>query len=195
MGTPKTIFDLPRSVFGPHAWVAEQRRALTGSLDSRVARVEAELAIRDLINAYTYFYDAKDIDRLMNIYSDDCVLVNPRGTYIGTQAIRANYEGLKGGTDLIFHHANNVVVALADDSSEGWATAYLYSVSLRANGARAATMGTYVFHVARRGDEWKVIECRITDDDRHTFGPPPEIARGTVPTPTRPETSRDLTRG
>lgn len=41
--------------------------------------------------AITYYYDAAEIENIRTVFADDCVVVNPRGTYIGKEQIRQNY--------------------------------------------------------------------------------------------------------
>lgn len=93
MNFPKTLYELPRGLLGAHTKLASWRSEKpVDRLEDRVASLEVELAARDLLNQYAYFYDAKDLDGLMRLYSEDCVVVNRRGTYIGPAAIRANYQ-------------------------------------------------------------------------------------------------------
>jgi ketosteroid isomerase-like protein len=189
---PKTLYELPRSLLGAHTKLASWRPEKPGeALEARVVRLEVELAARDLLNRYTYFYDAKDLDSLMRLYSDDCVVVNRRGTYVGPAAIRANYQYSIESSRLSFHNATNVQVAVAPGGSEAWLTAYLYAIHIRTEGP-AGIAATCVFHIAKRPDQFKIIESRIVVSDRHLLGPTPPRWTERVPAPTRAQTSEDL---
>ena len=52
-------------MFGAHAFLARLRsHPASGGheLEQRVRRLEAEHAVRDLVHAYEYAFDAKDVD-------------------------------------------------------------------------------------------------------------------------------------
>lgn len=79
------------------AAVARTPRVSDASDDGRRAQVlweEAEL--RDRLATFSFALDRHDLDEVLDFFEDDAVLVNPRGTYEGSEAIRANYVRLLG---------------------------------------------------------------------------------------------------
>lgn len=48
-------------------------------LEQRVARLEAELELRDLQVQYIHALDSSDVDQIMTFFAEDAVLLNPAG--------------------------------------------------------------------------------------------------------------------
>jgi ketosteroid isomerase-like protein len=191
MSLPKSLYDLPRTLLGFHVALSRRpapRSGAAGSLEQRVARLEATLDITRLLHQYAYAYDDGDIEAMMEIYSDDCVIINHRGTFAGTESIRSNYEEAISARGYAFHHLADVEISTSEDISEGWATGYLHNLAVR-DGNAGGTMASCIFHVRRFEDRWKVVECRIVVTNQHSYepakkrNPVPDIAR-----PTSPET-------
>jgi ketosteroid isomerase-like protein len=190
MTLPSSLYDLPRSLLSLHVALSRRRRPQPGDLESRVARLEAVNDIMRLLHQYAYSYDAGDIDAMMEIYDDECVLVNGAGTFAGTEAIRTNYLQAIAARETAFHHLADVEIATSDDVTEGWATGYLHNLAVR-DGNAGGTMATCVFHVRRNGEIWRVLECRIAVSNQHGYGPP--HARQPVPKLARPTSPRTVT--
>lgn len=172
MKLAESLYDLPRTLLGAHVQFVQQARHRDRgrSLDERVARIEAEQDVRALVNQYAYCYDEGDIDGLMDIYSDDCRLVNNKGTFVGTAAIRANYQDNISGRAFGYHHVTDVQVVLDDAATTAWASGFLYNVAVR-KGIATGTMANCLFHVTVRDGRWQVIESRIAIGNRHEFLP------------------------
>jgi uncharacterized protein (TIGR02246 family) len=193
MDLPSTLYDLPRTLLGSHTLFVKAARApRTGdSVEQRLARLEAERDVRALVNQYAYCYDEGDIDGLMEIYSDDCRLISDKGTFVGTEAIRATYTLNIGQREYGYHHVNDVQVLLDDDATTAWVSGFLYNLAVR-EGAATGTMANCLFHVAVRDGRWQVIESRILVSNRHRMEPrdtpPPSIAAWA----TSPGTAADL---
>jgi ketosteroid isomerase-like protein len=187
---PKSLYDLPRTLFGSHIAFARQRTR-TKSLEDRLAVLELESAARNLLNQYAYCYDGGDLDRLMDIYADDCVVVNKHGTFAGVAAIRANYERAINDCDISFHGLSNVEVSPSEDRASAWVVGYLYNLAVRKN-EPTGTMASFVFHIARQAaGGWKVTESRIVISNQHSFAPR-VTPSGISPPPTNPSTADDL---
>lgn len=185
-------FDLRAPMWGIHHALAWVPRRPAGSQEERLRRVEEELAVMDVLARYTYFYDGGDVDGVLSVFHDDCVLINPRGTYVGKEAIRRNYTFLMSLSKVVLHFATNVAVRVADDATQAWMTAYYYSMAATPAGRLVATGGTYADRLVKVGADWKIIERRITYNVRHTAVPEPPGATPVPPAPTRPESSRDI---
>jgi len=184
MALPATLYDLPRSLLGFHVELTARAAAPRGTLEERVARLEAREVIQRVLNRYAYSYDAGDIENMMAIYSDDCLLVNGAGTFAGAAAIRTNYEQAILERGLAFHHLSDVEIAIGDGLDDAWATGYLHNLAVR-DGNPGGTMASCVFHLKPLDGVWKVVECRIAVSGQHSFGPPaprrpvPHVARPT----------------
>jgi ketosteroid isomerase-like protein len=170
MELPRTLYELPRTLFGFHVVITKRARNRVGgsTLEERLDRLEAERDIRALIHQYAFCYDEGDLDGLMEIYSADCRLINNKGTFVGQDAIRANYTDNIADRSVGFHHVTDIQLALADDAQSGWAVGFLYNVAVR-DGVSTGTMANCVFHVAVIDNDWHVTESRITISNRHRF--------------------------
>jgi ketosteroid isomerase-like protein len=158
-------------------------------LAERVERFEQEAAIRDLLHAYAYCYDGNDLEGAVAVFHPDCVLVNPRGTYVGSEAIRRNYRYLLSVRRFSFHQLSNIVIRLSPDGHEALSTAYFHVVQIGTAAGADAGDGTYVDRLVRQ-DGWRIIERRITLNLAYALGVLPE-AWPPRPEPSRPEGSRD----
>ena len=70
MSTP--VFSaLKKSMWGLLQDAARLPWARTSSIEERLRILEEELALRDLLNRYTYFYDGNDLDGVMTVFADD----------------------------------------------------------------------------------------------------------------------------
>jgi ketosteroid isomerase-like protein len=181
MDLPSTLYDLPRTLLGSHTLIVKAARAPRdgGSVEQRLARLEAERDVRAVLNQYAYCYDEGDIDGLMEIYSEDCRLISDKGTFVGTEAIRATYSLNIGQREYGYHHVNDVQVVLDDDATSAWASGFLYNLAVR-GGAATGTMANCLFHLAVRDGRWQVIESRIVVSNRHSM-PPRDTPPPTVP--------------
>jgi ketosteroid isomerase-like protein len=192
MRWPRSLRELPRTLLGSHVLAAKNRPSELGSLEERVAVLEIEAAARNLLLRYAYCYDAGDLDGLMEIYAEDCIVVSRRGTYVGTDAVRENYARAVSERKVSFHHIANSAVWPSPDRTEAWVTGYLHNLLVRESGPGGA-MSSFVFHIRRDDGEWKVVETRIAISNQHSYGP--AGARTHIPKPvepTRPETVADL---
>jgi ketosteroid isomerase-like protein len=145
------IADLPRF---PDGATPEQRLAI----------VDAEAEILDEFRRYHMYYNAGEIDSVVGLFTEDCVIVNSRGTYTGRVAIRENFDVLKDmkadlGSAMALTYGTNHFVRVVSPT-EAWQTAYFISVNLIGGDASSA-FGTYVNHF-RKEDRWRVAEQRLT---------------------------------
>lgn len=187
--------QLGGTMWGVHHALAAAPRPKAESTEGRLELIEIELAVRDVLSRYTYFYDGKDLDSLMGVFHPKCRLVNPRGTYEGAAAIRENYEHLMGVLRIVFHYAPNVMVRVSPDRHSAWLSSYLFSVSVldeqgdEING----NCSSYVARVVLDEGDWVIREMRITTNvpmelQKRTN---PMRSFGTPPQPTSEISSRD----
>ena len=184
--------DLLGSMWSIHHALARRRPERRSSLLERLRSIEEEAAVRDVLTRYTYFYDGADLDGVMSVFHDDCVLINPRGTYVGKNAIRRNYAFLISLSKIVLHFATNVMVRFSKDGKDAWMTAYYYGVAATPDRKLIATAGTYADHLVKVKDDWRILERRITYNMRHRLPPAPPGRMAGAPTPTRKQSSRDI---
>lgn len=195
MTLPRTLYDFPRSLLGAHlrlAGVAPHRSR--GELEARVRLLEAERAARELVHAYVYAQDAKSLDDLLALYTEDAVLVNSFGTWAGLEAIRVSHEYDASRNDCSFHHVTTGTVTVGDSADEAWLCGYLYNFAER-EGLTYGTLATCLFHLRESEDGWRVAECRTASTGRHSLQAAPPLPRAGRPAPSRPETSIELVGG
>lgn len=177
------------SMWSIHHALATMPHLRADTLEGRLTLLEEEAAVRDVLARYTYFYDGADLDGVMSVFHDDCVLINPRGTYVGKEAIRRNYAFLISLSKVVLHFATNVMVRLLGNT-DAWMTAYYYGVAVAGDGTLNGTGGTYIDHLIKRDGSWKIVERRISYNFRHRLERQP--FSGSPPEPTRGESSRDI---
>jgi ketosteroid isomerase-like protein len=188
MTLPNSLYEIPRSLLSLHVALVRRPRPKSQDLETRVARLEAVVDIQRILHQYAYSYDAGDIEAMMEIYSDDCLLVNGSGTYAGAEAIRSNYLEAISARETAFHHLADVEIATSEDVAEAWATGYLHNLAVR-DGNAGGTMASCVFHLRRFEDAWRVIECRIVVSNQHGYAPPhPRTPTPSLARPSSPET-------
>ena len=184
--------------FSPFRHVAALRPAGNGDLAARLRRLEDELAVRDAFTRYHYFYDMGDTDAIAALFAQDAILVNPRGTYIGRDQVRANYQFLVDRPGPVFHYATNVLVRVSDDGGEAWLTAFLWLVyTIKTAEAVAdprepsAGGGSYAIRWRKVDGAWLISESRLTLNYRVGFAPAAVGLRQAAPEPDLQESSRD----
>lgn len=181
---------LSREMWRPLRETAAFARLKPESVEKRMQLIEAESAIRDLLVKYCYSYDSNDIVAVMSTFSNDCVLINPRGTFVGAEAIQRCYEHLFTTRRYSFHHVSNVTVRLNEQMNEAAVTSYWSDKHVGKSGSIDGSDGTYTDRVKKIGDEWRISERRITANIFYVMTPYPD-AWPPLPEPTRKENTRD----
>ena len=111
---------LQRPMWSPLKELVARVDARDGSLEVRLRRLEDDIAIRNVLNRYTYCYDASDLDGVMQTFHPDCVLVNPRGTYVGADLVRRNYGHLISTRKFSFHHLTSTYMNTSRFARQGF---------------------------------------------------------------------------
>lgn len=181
---------LAKDMWQPLRETADHPQLAPDSLEARLRRVEHEMAIRDLLVKYAYAYDSNDLDRVVSVFSDDCVLVNPRATFVGADAIRVNYAHLISTRRYSFHHVTNVQVRLNAALDEAAASSYWTDKHVGKSGSIDGSDGTYTDRLRLIGGQWKIVERRITANIFYVMTPYPD-PWPPLPEPTRKEGTRD----
>jgi hypothetical protein len=109
-------------------------------------RVAAETEIIDLFRRYHYMYDSGNVDAVMDMYSDDIVVMNPRGTYVGNAAVRENFEFLTTERRYLMHYGTNPLIRFDDEQKFdlAWFTAFFWCIELPNTKPPTGVGGTYV---------------------------------------------------
>ncbi len=182
---PTSLDPQGRSMWGIHHLLARLPRLPGDSENDLVHYLGDEHAVREVLTRYCYLYDGGALDELMTLFHAECVVVNPRGTYVGREAIRQNYVHLIGST-VRFHYPTNVLVRFDQKRLNSWMTSYTFSVS----SDRGATVGTYIHHLVRLKGAWVFREIRITNNFRLALTPAGDsVGAQHPPKPTNSETS------
>ena len=181
---------LSRDMWSPLLDTANHPQLKPGSLEKRLRRIEEDSAIRDLFVKYCYAYDSNTCDDVMSVFSDDCVLINPRATFVGADAIRRNYDHLMTTRRYSFHHVSNLSIRLNEQMDEASATSYWSDKHVGKSGSIDGSDGTYTDRLKKIDGEWKITERRITANIFYVMTPYPD-AWPPLPEPTRKEGTRD----
>ena len=191
---------LNHSMWGPFSEATSFDESQGLSLESRTQRLEDDLAIKNLINKYTFCYDGSDLDSLMTVFDQQCTLANPRGTYVGKALIEKNYRHLISTRKFSFHHMTNPVVKFSKDGVEALLACYFNCVIAFRSRALAGSSGTYVCKLKKTEGLWKITEMRITLNTRQSLTPAESAviapsssvdAPPAAPTPTFSENTRE----
>lgn len=135
----------------------------------RVAVLEAEDEIRDLLTAYTYYHDANDVDRLVSVLHPDCELKAMQGTFKGKETIRKFFKGHVGKNTphAIWdtkHHITNETIRVMPGCKEAWATAF-FLVTLTTKEADkevgAIGGGLFTYNLVKKNGRWLVYRWKI----------------------------------
>ena len=141
-------------------------RDATPELRQRLADEEAVL--HDELLVYGYAMDAGDVDAVMEYFSDDVKISNPRGRYQGSDIVRKNYEYLFSQWSVTRHIWANVVVRFPEREDEAYRASYIYGL-LSKPGKAFGAISSDVHRLRKMGGRWKIVERAITDDLSHTI--------------------------
>ncbi len=135
-----------------------------------------EATLRDDLITYGYAMDAGDVDAVMEYFSDDVIISNPRGRYQGKEIVRKNYTYLFEQWSPTRHLWANVIVRFPEREDEAYRASYIYG--LLSSPAKAFGAASSDVHRLRKvGGRWRIVERAITDDLSHSitvFGGPLE---------------------
>jgi uncharacterized protein (TIGR02246 family) len=162
------------SAFSGQAWDQARRLLRSRPHDGKlVPAILAELAIRDLLHRYVYALDRSDLEGVMAIFTDDCVLNSTTNTVSGTAAIRAHYEQVLADTPSRFHLLTNTAVRIASDLQSGEVSSYFFAVRQKDGEPPHFLAGLFADHVVDRDGEWKVRARTIAIDVGGGLSPAP----------------------
>jgi ketosteroid isomerase-like protein len=175
--------------------IAQMPRVPAGATESDIIRIlNDEAEITAAFRQYHLYYEAGEMDLLMDVFTEDCVVVNPRGTFIGREAEREYLAYLCRRQVFHLHLATNVMVRVVG-RDEAWLSAYWHGMSVIDEGTvHTDGWGTYINHF-RKEDRWRIAEQR-TAPHWPAMNPSAEEMRRIMPTdealPTMEVRSMDL---
>jgi hypothetical protein len=127
-----------------------------------------ESVLRDELISYGYAMDAGDVDAVMEYFSEDVVITNPRGRYNGSDVVRKNYHYLFDQWSAMRHVWVNITVRFPLREDEAYRVSYIYG--LLSSPARAfGAVSTDAQRLRKIGGRWKIVERAITDDLSHSI--------------------------
>ncbi|SDZ48825.1 nuclear transport factor 2 family protein [Herbiconiux ginsengi] len=162
-------------------------------IEERLARLEDIKAIEDAFRLYHIFYGGRDLEATLDLFTDDAIQVNGRGTFIGKESLRSSYEYLMTNQKFIIHHGTNVLVTLdPNDRDAALLTARHINFWVGETGTPGIVGGTYLNRMRRVGGRWLIAEQRLTFNYRTVAELVPRVVNSTAPTPDLPLNQRDL---
>ena len=134
-------------------------------LAARLARLEDEAELRRLMDLSWMLTDAGPTQRLVDLYTDDCVidlgrLINPDVDTVieGIAAVRARYGVPGAGREGKMHHLAGGPQAVLIDGDEAQAVTYALNSGLGADGQpRIGVTGFNFFRFRRVDGGWKIV--------------------------------------
>lgn len=133
-------------------------------LVARIARREAEAAIRQLVARYGFAIDDRDFFALSGLFADDAVVRAASGAFRGDgrDAIVATYRAQLGRLGVSGHYMHDVLLDLADvgrGKARGRITAH---AELWRRGRSWIIALRYADRYRRIGEDWRIAE-RVID--------------------------------
>jgi ketosteroid isomerase-like protein len=181
-----------RTFWGPLKKIVTFSRGRSMEVEKRITRLEDEQAVRDAHISYVNAYDSGDIDGIMVLFSEDALLINSRGSFVGKPLIRQSYEWVNARRVVSFHNVTSTLVRFDPEDGSAWLTAYYQVPSKRPSGEIHFNFGTYALRLVKEGGEWRIAQMRITGDLHTSLQPVPSSSTGDGPPPTFEQSSRNL---
>ena len=128
-----------------------------------------EAVIRDEFMTYAYAFDNQDLDSVLQHFSDDCVIDNPRGQVVGAAAIRANYRVLFGYWRATRHTWSNITVRFVDGSASAAYIVAYHTALLLSDERTLAGSGVDIRRLHKTNGRWTITRRWITDDVDYTI--------------------------
>ena len=137
---------------------------MSDSLETRVARLEAVEAIRNLKMRYARFCDAGfPPDALPGLFTDDCSWDGGAvfGRHVGLDALREFFAGARDSVAWALHYIVSGAVELDDGLTTATSTWYLWQ-PMTLDGAAVWHMGRYLDHHVNTDAGWRISALDLT---------------------------------
>jgi hypothetical protein len=142
----------------------------------RLALLQEEAELRDQIVDYAYALDSADIDTVVSTHTEDCVITNPRGRYVGRDKIRANYVRYYKLFPWVRHIFGNIGIRFIDGLDEAYVTIGASHLAVNTPPDDIAEAGdsafansaysTDIWRVVKMDGSWQIAERTIHYDPR-----------------------------
>jgi uncharacterized protein (TIGR02246 family) len=133
--------------------------ATASTVEGRIAALETDRELRDVLARYIDALDSGDLDAIMRFIHDDCVIVGPRGTLVGRDEIRRDYAFVLENSTARVHRATNVVVRVVADD-EAWIASRNTAVLRRRDDTLIAVVAMVIDRLLKEG-EWRMRQRRV----------------------------------
>ncbi|MGF7154808.1 nuclear transport factor 2 family protein [Novosphingobium gossypii] len=133
------------------------------TLEDRIARLEAESQIRQLIARYCFTIDDRDIDAIRALFAPDAVLKSADGVMnaTGVDAIMAQYDGRFDVLGPGHHFMHDVQIDFVGDGSQGATGRVIGHAELWRNNQMMVTAIRYDDKYRNTDRGWKFAERTI----------------------------------
>ena len=154
-------------------------KELDASEIDRLKKLLEVEAIKELRLSYNYLMDLRDLDQLINIFTDDALCeYGPYGSWTGKEEILSNYRGVFTG-DLkapfsSFHpNANHRVQLLTDTRAEGQVYLMDFVTHVSAKENPLLWLALYDEEYQKIKGQWKIARTSLQFfwPERHTKPP------------------------
>ena len=139
------------------------------SPEDQVARLHDELAVRQHLCSYTDAFDSKDLDRIVDHFESDGVLVTNRGTFPNRDGIRAYYEPTTQLNRLSYHRVQDFCIRVTAPGIEAWMAAYFHAPFVAGALEARSQYGRYFGRVTKRDGRWRFADWRISVDENRLY--------------------------
>lgn len=134
-----------------------------GSLEDRIARIEASAAIIELLTEYTILVDNYDIDGVAALFTDDCITdygPGRGGLVIGRDNVRDRIRRGQSEFRLTHHQHGQMRITLSDNSTAE-VLSYLTAWHERWNGSRERVYLRYLDRLTETDGGWRIAERKV----------------------------------
>lgn len=187
------LIERQKNRWDVHLGASNIEPTVSGSLEERISALEHIQTIQDTLVRYCYYYDSQNIELLVALFTPDCILVNPRGTYEGHVQLRRNYEFVMGNRLQSQHAPSNVLVRLGEKQDRAVLSSYVQSVMSRPGGDLVTIASMYTGLLVRSAG-WQFARFIITRRIPASLSafPEPDNGKSSGPSPTKPFSSSQL---
>jgi uncharacterized protein (TIGR02246 family) len=145
-------------------WELIRQQMVPPEREASLEDLREQQAVRDAVTRYYYAWDQGDLDAVVAMFTDDCVLTTDRGTARGREAVREYYETTFQAANHRLHYITNQVVRLADDRREALVTSYHYALLQPTSGPPKAVGGVAADRLVKTEGRWKLAERTASID-------------------------------
>ena len=140
---------------------------MSQTLETRIARLEAESAIQSLITDLGRAFDSgPSAEALRGLFIEDaCFVVDQYDTFEGAESIAQGVAGnAESGFRWTLHYLVSPRVLLGADSREADVEFYLWEIATAASGRAYWIGGRYEAQAVADGDRWRFARLELKAD-------------------------------